>query len=272
MDHNCRLNHTGVLMHDRYTRGFKRKLGPTEKFLSAAAFLIGGGALLLFAFFLLFGSLNLVDLQFDEQSRLVFDAALCLLFFLQHSLMTRGSFRRRLIRIVKEDYQGALFSIVSGITLFVFVLLWQGSDLILLSPDGLVRWLWHSLFVIGLAVFIWGSRSLGSFDSLGTRTIRRGPDDDWPHRAELAAEGAYRWVRHPQYAGTVLMIWSLPHLTADRLLFNILFSCWIVIGARLEEKDLVAEFGSAYRAYQQQVPMLIPRPPGKRIAPDDDNE
>ena len=44
----------------------------------------------------------------------------------------------------------------------------------------------------------------------------------------------------------------------DRLLFNFLWTVWIVIGSYLEEIDLIAEFGDAYRDYQKRVPMLVP--------------
>jgi protein-S-isoprenylcysteine O-methyltransferase Ste14 len=74
----------------------------------------------------------------------------------------------------------------------------------------------------------------------------------------LTVRGPYRWVRHPLYLLVLIMIWSCPDLTLDRLLFNILWTVWIYIGALLEERDLVADFGDAYRHYQQKVPMLIP--------------
>jgi protein-S-isoprenylcysteine O-methyltransferase Ste14 len=54
------------------------------------------------------------------------------------------------------------------------------------------------------------------------------------------------------------MIWSFPDLTSDRLLFNLLWTAWIVIGTLLEEKDLVNIHGKLYQDYQQRVPMLIP--------------
>jgi protein-S-isoprenylcysteine O-methyltransferase Ste14 len=44
----------------------------------------------------------------------------------------------------------------------------------------------------------------------------------------------------------------------DRLLFNVLWTLWVVLGTYLEEKDLVAEFGEKYRHYQKTVPMLFP--------------
>jgi protein-S-isoprenylcysteine O-methyltransferase Ste14 len=65
-------------------------------------------------------------------------------------------------------------------------------------------------------------------------------------------------VRHPLYFFTLVMIWTSPDITLDRLLFNVLFTGWIVVGTRLEERDLVAEFGEHYSVYQRHVPMLIP--------------
>ncbi len=54
------------------------------------------------------------------------------------------------------------------------------------------------------------------------------------------------------------MLWSCPDLTADRLLFNVLWTVWICVRAVLEEADLVADFGEKYIDYQSKVPMWIP--------------
>ena len=54
------------------------------------------------------------------------------------------------------------------------------------------------------------------------------------------------------------MIWCYPDLTADRLLFNVLWSAWIVAGTLMEERDLAVTLGDRYREYQSRVPMLIP--------------
>jgi protein-S-isoprenylcysteine O-methyltransferase Ste14 len=65
-------------------------------------------------------------------------------------------------------------------------------------------------------------------------------------------------VRHPLYFSILLMIWCRPDLSVDRLLFNALFTAWIVVGTLLEERDLVTEFGEDYLDYQRNVPMIIP--------------
>ena len=68
------------------------------------------------------------------------------------------------------------------------------------------------------------------------------------------------------YSAALLLFWSYPDLTADRLLFNVLWTLWVVVGTVLEERDPVVAFGDPYRDYQRQVPMLIPWRLGKASA------
>jgi len=82
--------------------------------------------------------------------------------------------------------------------------------------------------------------------------------DDFAFHDSLAIRGPYRFMRHPLYFFSLLMIWSCPDVGADRLLFNGLWTLWIIIGTILEERDLVREFGASYRQYQRTTPMLIP--------------
>jgi protein-S-isoprenylcysteine O-methyltransferase Ste14 len=67
-------------------------------------------------------------------------------------------------------------------------------------------------------------------------------------------------VRHPLYLFMLLLIWSTPRFSTDQLLFNVLWTVWIIVGTRLEERDLLVEFGQTYREYQASVPMLMPSP------------
>jgi len=241
----------------------QRMAGTSQKIsaylMIGLAGLLGGGSLALFAVFLLLGPVSPVDLRLGESGTLLFDALLSLAFFVQHSGMVRKGFRRWSGRFVPQHYESAVYTIGSGVALLAVVVFWQESSRMVFSAAGVFRWMIRGLFVLGLGGFYWGSRALGSFDPLGVESIMnevRGREPSPP--LPLTIRGAYRWVRHPLYSCCILMIWSYPDITADRLLFNVTWTLWIVIGAYFEERDMVADFGEPYREYRRRVPILVP--------------
>ncbi len=77
---------------------------------------------------------------------------------------------------------------------------------------------------------------------------------------ELRIDGIHKYVRHPLYLGTFIFIWGgfllLPLLS---LLISIsIITIYTLIGIRLEEEKLLAEFGETYRKYILLTPMIIP--------------
>lgn len=223
-----------------------------------ASALLGQGSLLLFLVFLFTGAFRIVDLGLDARGALQFNALLSVIFFLQHSIMVRQSARRRLAKLVPDEYVAALYAICSSLALLVVVLLWQHSGQTVVEVHGICRAPFRTIFALSLAGFVWGSKTLRGFDPFGLGSIRRELRGTKPKSSRFIVAGPYRWVRHPLYLCAILMIWSCPDLTTDRLLFNLLWTAWIVAGTLLEERDLVAEFGDSYRAYQSRVPMLVP--------------
>jgi len=222
------------------------------------AFLFAGGSMAAFSVFMISGSFQLVDLGFKETGILIFDAGLSMLFFIQHSGMMRKTFQKRAQRIIPEPYYLAVYAIASGVALIFLLAFWQKSELLIYSAKGPVRWGIRLLFFSGGIGFMWGAGALGGFDPLGVKNIQNHLRAKAPRVNPFIVKGPYRLVRHPLYFFVILMIWLCPDLTADRFLFNVLWSAWTVIGAILEERDLVEIFGNDYRKYQKEVPMLVP--------------
>lgn len=229
----------------------------------ALAVLLGGGSMLLLGVFLVLGSFQLLDMGLSVHASLAVDGVLCLAFFMQHSGMVRRSFQRRFDSFAPGHYRGAIYAIASGIMLLILLLLWQRTEPAVVSIQGPLRGCFYAALVASLVGFVWSSRSLGAFDALGIQPVLAQAKGTQAHEMPLTVRGAYRWVRHPIYTASLLLIWSQPDLTYDRILFNVTWSGWIIIGSLLEERDLVANFGVSYVEYQRKVPMLIPwRIPG----------
>ena len=222
------------------------------------AVLLGGGSMVLLGIFLVFGSFHFLDMGLSIPVALAVDAFLCLAFFIQHSGMVRRSFQRWFDSIAPSFYRSAIYAIASGIVLLILLLFWQRTEPLVFTVGGPLRWGFHAALLASLAVFFWSSRSLGGFDALGIQPVMARVTGAQAHDKLLTIRGAYRWVRHPIYTASLLLIWSQPDLTYDRILFNVSWTGWIIIGSFLEERDLVTNFGPAYKEYQQKVPMLIP--------------
>ena len=234
----------------------------TSKFTSYVmlilTYLVGVVSLLVWMVFLFHGSLNLVSLGLGEIAGLGLNAFLSLAFFIQHSMMLRRSFRRWLAKFIRTEYHGALFTIASGVVLLILVVFWQKSAYVLAAPQGIIRWMMRAVFILAILGFYWGFRALGSFDGFGVSPILNNLRGKDPSSMPFIVRGPYRWVRHPLYFFCLLLIWSCPNLSLDRMLYNVLWSTWILVGSVLEERDLVADFRQSYRDYQRKVPMLIP--------------
>ncbi len=229
--------------------------------------LAGSFSLILFGFFLLGNSFTVISFDYNRIGLHAWDILLCLMFFAQHSTMIRKGFRSRMAAILPPHYQKALFTTASSAALLILVLLWQHSSQTLISLQGESRWVAHGIFFASLIGMIWGMRALRSFDMFGNQQILAHIRSSNEVSIPLTIRGPYRWIRHPLYFFILVIIWSCPDVTTDRLLFNILFTTWIVLGTHLEERDLVAEFGKTYRNYQNKVPMLIPWRPHRPFPP-----
>jgi len=212
----------------------------------------------MFAIFLFMGSFTIIDLRLDGRDALLMDVILSIIFFLQHSILIRRGTRQRLVKFMPEQYQMAFYGLTSGIALILVLIFWQKSPTLIASADGIIYWILRGLFCICLVGFFWGVKSLGSFDALGVKPLMRYISNRPGKPQQITAKGPYRWARHPLYLFTIVIIWSCPVLTLDRLIFNIMWTFWIVIGTYLEDRDLHREFGSQYLEYSSRVPMLIP--------------
>lgn len=74
----------------------------------------------------------------------------------------------------------------------------------------------------------------------------------------LVNRSLYRWVRHPIYTCMFLLVWLVPVMSWNLLALTIGISVYNVLGAMLEERKLLQEFGKDYEEYRKRTPFIIP--------------
>lgn len=124
-------------------------------------------------------------------------------------------------------------------------------------PASLPRNAWISfsglgLVVLGIALFVWARRSLGKNYS-GHVSVKTGQ--------ALVQNGPYRLIRHPAYAGYLLMALgiSLGYSSLAGLVSVLaLLLPGLIYRMKVEERPLNKHFGEAYRQYMRRTKQLIP--------------
>lgn len=219
---------------------------------------VGCIALLFFIGFIYTGLPSHINFGLNDVYSLALNSLLCLLFFFQHSLMIRSGFREWLSGIIPSSFHGAIFSIISGMFLLNLMLFWQKTTVRLYELDGVLFWAMRSVFFLSIIAFYLTERSLRPFDLFGIREISSYIKGKTARSSVFVVRGMYGWVRHPLYCIFLVILWTPVYVTVDRLMFNLLWTAWIITGTILEERDLIKSFGDEYRTYKYHVPMLIP--------------
>jgi protein-S-isoprenylcysteine O-methyltransferase Ste14 len=147
--------------------------------------------------------------------------------------------------------QGRRWRPVGGLTLIAVLLigrLFRTGSLEVHSP--VLGALGAAVFVSGLALAIWARVHLGRNWGM-PMTERVEP--------ELITSGPYRLIRHPIYTGLLLAVIGTALVTNLIGLAVALALCGVFYySATVEERNLTAEFPTAYPAYRASTKMLIP--------------
>jgi methanethiol S-methyltransferase len=110
--------------------------------------------------------------------------------------------------------------------------------------------------ITAIAALMLGLFQTDVWTFLGVRQLVQPVAGDQP--AVLVSKGLYRWVRHPLYTAGLVIIWLTPVMTANLLAMNAGLTLYIIVGALVEERKLLSEFGQAYIDYRKSTSMLVP--------------
>jgi protein-S-isoprenylcysteine O-methyltransferase Ste14 len=110
----------------------------------------------------------------------------------------------------------------------------------------------------GWTLMIWATFLIDHFELFGLKQawcmLRGGTRCEEP---AFGTPAAYRIVRHPIYAGWLIVIWASPIMTVTHLVLAAGMTAYTLMGIRLEERDLSKRL-RYYEQYCRKVPMLLP--------------
>jgi protein-S-isoprenylcysteine O-methyltransferase Ste14 len=189
----------------------------------------------------------------------VVDAVLLSLFVLQHSVMARPAFKRAWTRVVPRHLERSTYVLATSAALALLFWQWRPVPTLVWDvPTPAARALLWALFAAGWLWVVAMTFAIDHLDLLGLRQVAhhlRGLADRAP---SFSLPLPHRLVRHPMMIGFFVAFLATPRMTVGHLLFAGLASGYILLGVRLEERDLTATLPE-YAAYAAATPRFVPR-------------
>ena len=195
----------------------------------------------------------------------VVDSVLLGIFALQHSVMARPGFKKWWTRAIPKPVERSTYVLFSNIAMVALFVFWEpmgGVVWNITEPAGqAVMW---GVFATGWLLVLVSTFLINHFDLFGLRQVWLFLIGKPYSNLPFHTPAFYKLVRHPLYVGWFLALWATPTMTVTHLVFAIATAAYILIAIQLEERDLM-DAHPEYRAYREQVPMLIPRFTGGRV-------
>jgi protein-S-isoprenylcysteine O-methyltransferase Ste14 len=181
----------------------------------------------------------------------------CFLHSALISLTVTGYLKHRLgdrFRYYRLVYNG--FALVTLIPVFLYAHSVQTEPLF--SWQGYWRIGQVLLLAASLFLFLAGGRNYDGLTFLGVRQIKeRHSCMGLSETCGLDTRGILGVVRHPWYAGGMMIVWA-GDLDVSAIITNLIITGYFIVGTLLEERKLSIEFPDAYKEYQQKVSMFFP--------------
>ncbi len=189
------------------------------------------------------------------------NVALLLAFAVQHTVMARPWFKQRWTRWIPPAAERSTFVLIASGLLMLLYWQWRPLPGVVWEVEHpAVRAVLLALFASGWGIVLLSSFLIDHFDLFGLRQVWL----NWIGRAYTAPDfkerSLYRVIRHPLMLGFLIAFWSAPVMTTGRLVLAGVFTGYILVAIRIEERDLLAMHGASYSEYRRRTTRLVPWP------------
>jgi len=194
-----------------------------------------------------------------------------LLFAVVHSTCAADRVKRWNAGLFGQDFVQRYFrfmymglSVLTTAVCFIYIRSLPDVELLQLPPA--LAYLFR-LIQIAAMVFILACFEVINFREFSgfTQVLRSredtiaGTDIEGIRHSPIERRGPYLHIRHPMYAGAILVFLFSPDYSRNWLVVRALSILYLLYGTWIEEGRLLERYGAEYQSYINDVPRLIPR-------------
>jgi len=189
----------------------------------------------------------------------VVNLVLMSLFAIQHSVMARRQFKAWWTQYVPASVERSTYVLLASLVLLLLFWQWRPMPSIVWQvKDPQLASAIIGLSFVGWVIVLTSTFLINHFELFGLHQVTNNLAGKPMPAPQFRMPLYYKFVRHPIYLGFLIAFWAAPTMTVGHLLFAAVTTAYIVVGALLEENDLVAMFGDEYGRYRKSVAMLVP--------------
>ena len=169
------------------------------------------------------------------------NAAIFTVFALHHSLFARDAVKHWMSHAVPGALVRSVYVWIASLLFIAVCAAWQPVGGAIYHHTGALAVVHGVLQLTGALIIV---QTVRLIDPLELAGIRLHTDT-----GSLQIVGPYRWVRHPIYAGWLLLTFGAAHMTGSRLSFAVISTLYLLIAMPYEERSLRKSFGETYDEY-----------------------
>ncbi|MEL6924311.1 MAG: isoprenylcysteine carboxylmethyltransferase family protein [Bacteroidota bacterium] len=190
-----------------------------------------------------------------------------ILYYALHSLLAATAVRQQIIRFgLPAPYYRVVYNLIAVTLLLPLAYCYTQADqtLLISFEEPNTSFTFYLTKVAALSMMLLGSillwRALSSYSLSEFSGRQQLLQQQTAAVQTLNTNGLNAWIRHPLYLAVLIILTGVWLFSPSDLLLSvwIVTAVYVFVGATLEERKLIDEFGEAYRDYQQRVPMIFP--------------